>query len=63
MTNQGPKYIAVKVGAADVSVFVCSRQPDGSYTRFATVDSLPVAIELADALNDREDLRNVHADD
>lgn len=63
MTNQGPRYIAIRL-ADNVSADVCERQPDGSYVGVANCPGgMEAALNMAQALNDREDLRSVHADD
>jgi hypothetical protein len=57
MTNQGPKYIAVRL-TGNTSADVCERQPDGTYVGVANCAAgIEAAANMAGALNDREDLR------
>lgn len=61
--GQGPKYIAVQL-PGNVTADVCERQTDGSYVGVASCRAgLPAALNMAAALNDREDLRAVTTHD
>lgn len=61
MTNQGPLWIAVRIGA-DPGGYIARRTEAGNYQTASHARTWGDAVEMAAALNDREDLRSVHAD-